>query len=120
MNFKIDENLPLEFVDVLKLNGYKAMTALEQDLQGKSDSEVINRCSDEKFILITADLDFADIRLYPPQEYSGLIVFRINYHDKWHLIEVIKRIIPILKQEKINGRLWIVEETRIRVRGGDD
>jgi predicted nuclease of predicted toxin-antitoxin system len=120
VKFKIDENLPLEFVDVLRPIGYIAMTVKEQDLHGKADSEVINKCSEENFILITSDLDFADIRLYPPENYSGLIVFRINHQDKWHLIQVFKNIVPILKQEKVKGRLWIVEENRIRVRGGDE
>ena len=50
MKFKIDENLPVEFVNVLESTGYKAMTALEQGLEGKADSEVINKCLEEKVV----------------------------------------------------------------------
>lgn len=119
MKFKIDENLPVEFVDVLKVVGHKAMTVAEQELQGKVDSEIIDTCSKENRILVTLDLDFADIKLYPPQKYPGFIVLRINHQDKWNLIKVFKNIIPALKQEQIKGRLWIVEETMIRIRGED-
>ena len=57
MKFKIDENLPVEFVDVLKVAGHRAMTVAEQELQGKVDSEIIdtyskeNRCSQTKIKL---------------------------------------------------------------------
>ena len=63
VNFKVDENLPVEFINILESTGYKAITALEQGLNGKADSEVINKCLEEKFILVTLDLDFADIKL---------------------------------------------------------
>ena len=43
MKFKIDENLPVEFVNVLESTGYKAITALEKGLNGKVDSEVIKK-----------------------------------------------------------------------------
>ena len=95
------------------------MTVVEQGLQGKVDSEIIDTCSKENRILVTLDLDFADIKLYPPQKYPGFIVLRINHQDKWNLIKVFKNIIPALKQEQLKGRLWIVEETVIRIRGED-
>ncbi|MCE5328902.1 DUF5615 family PIN-like protein [bacterium] len=89
MKFKIDENLPVEFVDVLESSGYAAMTALEQELNGKVDSAVINKCLKEKFILVTLDLDFADIKLYPPYKYPGIIIILAKYQDKWHLLEIL-------------------------------
>jgi hypothetical protein len=33
------------------------------------------------------------------------------------VLEAIRRIIPLIEQEQIEKRLWIVEEDRIRVRG---
>ena len=78
MKFKIDENLPVEFVNVLKSSGYETMTALDQGLNGKVDSVVMK----EKFILVTLDLDFADIKLYPPYKYPGIIIIRAKYQDK--------------------------------------
>ena len=38
MKFKIDENLPIELIDVLRSAGYAGMTAFEQRLNGKPDS----------------------------------------------------------------------------------
>jgi predicted nuclease of predicted toxin-antitoxin system len=119
VKFKIDENLPTEFVDLLITTGHQAITILAQHLQGKVDSVIIDTCAREKYILITLDLDFADIRAYPPNQYPGLMVLRVGRQDKGHLVEVLKRAIPVLEHEPIEGRLWIVEETKIRIRGGE-
>lgn len=119
MKFKIDENLPIEFVDLLVTAGHQAMTVDEQHLQGRADSVIIDTCAREGYILVTLDLDFADIRAYPPNQYPGLMVFRVVRQDKRHLIEVFKRAITVLMREPIEGRLWIIEETKVRIRGGE-
>ncbi len=119
MKFKIDENLPIEFVDLLIAAGHEAISVYEQHLQGNLDQVIIDTCAKEGYILVTLDLDFADIRAYPPAQYPGLMVFRVVYQGKRHLIEVFQRAILILVQEPIEGRLWIIEETRVRIRGGE-
>jgi len=108
LKFKIDENLPVEFVNVLKSSGYEAMPALDQGLNGKVDSVVINKCLKEKFILVTLDLDFADIKLYPPYKYPGIIIIRAKHQDKWHLLEIFKSVILNFKHDKIKNTLWIL------------
>ena len=117
MKFKIDENLPIEFVDLLITTGHKAMTVYEQHIQGKADPVIIDTCAREGYILVTLDLDFADIRAYPPTQYPGLMVFRVVRQDKRHLLEVFQRTLPVLMREPIEGWLWIIEETRVRIRG---
>jgi predicted nuclease of predicted toxin-antitoxin system len=54
------------------------MTVAQQNLQGKTDSEVTAKCLKENRILVTSDLDFADIKLYPPKNYPGFIVLRVK------------------------------------------
>ena len=119
MKFKIDENLPIEFVDLLITAGHQAMNVYEQHLQGNADQVIIDICAKEGYILVTLDLDFADIRTYPPTQYPGLMVLRVIRQDKRHLVEVFQRAINVLMREPIEGRLWIIEETRVRIRGGD-
>ena len=67
--------------------------------------------------MITLDADFADIRAYPPEQFPGLIVLRLRRQDKLHVLEVIGRLIPLLSSEPLEHLLWIVEETRLRIRG---
>ncbi len=114
---KIDENLPREALELLGGAGYEASSVLGQSMGGAPDSDVASACRREQRALLTLDVDFADIRTYPPEEYHGLIVLRLKRQDKVHVVDVIKRLLPALETEPLAGRLWIVEEEHIRIRG---
>ena len=60
--FKIDENLPTEFAEILQEAGYDAMTVHQQKLKGEKDPILLEICQQEGRILVTLDLDFANIR----------------------------------------------------------
>lgn len=119
MKFKIDENLPVEFADLLRNSGHDADTVNDEGLTGSPDEIVIAACRDESRCLITLDLDFSDMRVYPPSDLGGLIVLRLSRQDKAHVLEVAGRMIPLLEIEPIEQRLWIVDEERVRIRGGE-
>jgi len=51
-----------------------------------------------------------------PAQFPGLIVLRLQQQDKPHILAVIRRLIPLLSSEPLEHLLWVVEETRIRVR----
>jgi hypothetical protein len=67
--------------------------------------------------VVTLDLDFADIRAYAPADYPGIIVLLLVRTDKLALIAPTQTLLPVLEQEALAGKLWIVEEARIRIRG---
>jgi predicted nuclease of predicted toxin-antitoxin system len=118
MKFKIDENLPIEVADLLRNAKHDAITVGEQYLSGSGDPDIARICQQEKRALVTLDTDFADIRSYPPGQYSGIIVLRLKRQDKFHALNTIKGMIRVLANETLEQHLWIVEETRIRIRGG--
>jgi predicted nuclease of predicted toxin-antitoxin system len=116
MRFKIDENLPFEATELLRSSGYNAMSVFDQSLVGARDTTIAEICQKEKRILVTLDLDFADIRTYPPIEHEGLFVLRINNQGKNNVIHVLHRVIKLLKVNSCRKQLWIVEQERVRVR----
>lgn len=116
MKFKIDENLPVEIANLLQQAGYDAVTVYDQKLTGKTDPEIANICNKENRAIVTLDLDFSDIRAYPPKDFAGLIVLRLKRQDKLHVLEVFQCILEVLAEEQLVKRLWIVEENRIRIR----
>jgi predicted nuclease of predicted toxin-antitoxin system len=120
MLFKIDENLPAEIAELLASAGHDAKTVHDQQLQGVKDSVLIKKCDSENRILLTLDTDFSDIRMYPPQEHEGIIVLKIGNQSKRHVVEVFQTVLRLIKKEPIKKRLWIVEETMIRIRGEDE
>lgn len=72
MRFKIDENLPVELAEELRAAGHKAATVDDQRLVGASDRHLAEVCKTEGRVFVTLDVDFADIRTYPPDEYPNL------------------------------------------------
>ena len=116
IRFKTDENLPLDVVELLRSAGYDAMSVLDESLVGARDEVIANVCKKERRALITLDLDFADIRSYPPNEYDGIIVLRIHDQGKRNVVDVLRRVIKFLKDHPCLKQLWIVEEDRIRIR----
>jgi len=120
MLFKVDENLPVELAELLSDLGHDAKTVNDQRLQGVNDRVLLERCDNEKRTLVTLDIDFSDIRAYPPRDHEGIILLRVGNQSKGHVLEVFKRILPLITQEPIIGRLWVVEENRVRIRGEDE
>ena len=117
MRFKVDENLPVEVAEALRQSGHDAVTVLEQQHGGSADARLAALCQQEGRVLVTLDMDFADIRTYPPAAFPGLIVLRLGRQDKLHVLDVLARLLQVLRSELLDGTLWIVEENRIRIRG---
>jgi predicted nuclease of predicted toxin-antitoxin system len=117
LKFKIEENLPTEIVDCLISAKYDTITVVGQSLTGANDCSIAEVCKKEERILVTLDTDFIDIRTFPPDEYSGIMVIRVMKQSKSHIIDVFTQTIPLLKREPINHCLWVIEENRIRIKG---
>jgi len=117
VKFKIDENMPVEVAELLRDHGHDAMTVYEQGLAGGSDRRILDVCDAEERILMTLDIDFADIRTYPPQDHFGLIVFRLDRQDKPHVLSAVQKTLAIFAREKVVHTLWLVDENRVRIRG---
>lgn len=118
MKLKIDENLPSGCVGILRGGGFEADTVADECLTGTDDSAIAARCRAEGRVLITLDLDFANIRAYPPTEYAGIIILRSKKQDKHSVLTLVHRIALVLTNRAPAGELWIAEPDRIRFRNG--
>ncbi len=116
LKFKVDENLPVETAEFLVNAGHDALTVADQQMAGEDDPKLALVCQQEGRAIITLDLDFSDIRVYPPSQYAGIIVLRLARQDKAWIIKVVQRLIALLMQEELTGKLWIVDESIVRVR----
>ena len=67
-------------------------------------------------MLITFDLDFSDIRLYPPASHSGVWVLRPHTQSIDNTLVLLKRALVVLETETIHGQLWIIEPAQVRIR----
>lgn len=116
MKFKFDENLPLLSVAIFQENGFDACSVRDQGLNGCTDDRLLAVCTAEERILITLDLDFSDIRKYQPDVLNGIIIIRPDKQDENSIINILNRVMPVVKTEVLKGKLMIVENDKIRVR----
>jgi hypothetical protein len=75
VKFKLDENMPADLGELLRDSGHDVEDVLGEYLGGRPDRPVLAAASSESRILITFDLDFADIRQYPPGSDPPTITF---------------------------------------------
>ena len=118
MRFKIDENLPSEVASVLNIAGHDAMTIGDQRMSGEPDPRVAAVCRDEDRVILTLDLDFSDIRTYPPGDYPGIVVLRPPTQAKSAVLDLVGQLIPLLDIEPLVGNLWILQRSGLRIREG--
>ena len=115
MRFKFDENLPGEMAVLFAEAGHDAVTVIDQQMGGEKDQDIADVCLSEGRALVTLDLDFSDIRVYPPERYPGIVVLRVSSQLREDLLEDGVRLLENLTST-LQGQLWIVEDSRIRIR----
>lgn len=116
MKIKLDENLGHSTARLLRQAGHVVSTVFEQNLPGADDHRLIRHCSAEGRALVTLDLDFANPLVFPPWEYRGIAVFRLPRHPtRADIDRATKVFTSALASEVLDGKLWIVESTRIRL-----
>jgi Domain of unknown function (DUF5615) len=71
VKFKTDENLPGEAATVLQSAGFDAETVWSEALSGAPDEILADHARHEARVLVTLDLDFANIRNYPPKSMAA-------------------------------------------------
>lgn len=116
MKLKLDENLP-ELVSTALANlGHDAHTVAEELLAGASDHEVLKASVTESRVLITLDLDFADIRAYPPGTHAGIWVLRPARQTFGAIEALVRAALRLADSERVQGQLWVIDEQHVRIR----
>lgn len=114
--FKLDENLPRDAEALLRNGGHDVRTVLDEQLGGNPDPRVFEASQAEDRILVTFDLDFSDIRVYPPASHAGIWVLRPHTQSIENTLALLKSALVVLEAESTRGRLWIIEPERVRIR----
>ena len=116
VRFKLDENLPRDAEVLLRSAGHDVQTVLGERLGGSADPKVLDACLTERRVLVTLDLDFSDIRLYPPASHNGIWVLRPGTQSIDSTLMLLKGALDVLATEPTENRIWIVEPGQVRIR----
>jgi len=111
VKFKLDENVDLRIVTLLRSAGHDVETVPNQGLTSAPDVEVINVCRQEERCLVTADRGFGNRMRFNPSDYAGIVVIRLTPRAnlaEWR--EAIETLILGLEQAEVFGKLWIIQQ----------
>jgi predicted nuclease of predicted toxin-antitoxin system len=116
MRFKLDENLPNDLAMDLRSAGHDTATCFDEGIHGTEDPNLFHHARREGRILVTFDLDFSDIRSYPPGTHAGIIALRLHRQDVESTRVAVARVLATIAESDLAGNLVIVEPTRVRIR----
>lgn len=120
MKLKLDENLDARLAATLREAGHEAATVAGQGLSGLDDEALFTLCKAEGRVLVTLDLDFANVFRYSPSESPGLVVLRGPNQHFATMRLLVETLITGLRAKTPEGRRWIVEPGRLRVHEGGE
>ena len=117
MKFLFDENLSPLHAEYLRDQSYDALAVVEVNLGGAEDARVRAFAIQERRILVTLDADFGNILRFPVENTPGVIWLRLHPPTESKIREAVGRCLAIVKSEDFSGRLVVVDEDKIRIRG---
>lgn len=115
-HFKLDENVPLQLVTILKIAKHTATSVFSEKISGIDDERLVTLCQRKEYVLVTLDTDFTNIYHYPPATYKGIIVLRLKNQGVTSVLKAFQSLLQKIDLETIAHSLIIVENERIRIR----
>lgn len=113
---KFDENIARDAVTLARRQNVDVETVADEQLAGAPDEVIAAACSSEGRVLVTLDLDFADVRAYPPAATPGIIVLRPQHQTIAAEVSLVDELLGRFALLDPTGQLWIVEPGRVRIR----
>ncbi|MFY9463369.1 MAG: DUF5615 family PIN-like protein [Candidatus Sungiibacteriota bacterium] len=118
MNFILDANIPYSAKAVFhKLDS--VVHVLDVGLVDASDNDIIRWAVAHDAIIVTRDLDFANIVAHPISSHVGAIILRVPSHFTFAEIKkVLTSFLTVAEKEELRHAVVIVEPGKYRIRHG--
>ncbi len=113
---KLDENLGRTHAELLNAAGYSADRVTDEGLSGATDPIVWSRVVGEGRFFITLDLDFSDVRQFPPGSHPGLLLIRPRTNSRDAVSEILERVIREYPLETLQSCFVVADAKRTRIR----
>ena len=116
MRIKLDENLSQAHGEFLQQAGYDCDRVTDEGLSGADDETVWQETCREQRFFITLDLDFADIRQFPPGTHPGILLLRPKSCARQVLLDLLGRIVKEYSLSDWQGCFVVANERQVRIR----
>lgn len=116
MKFLIDADVPRSVAKILISLGYDVIDIRDIRPPATTDTVIYHLITEQNRILITRDLDFSNILLYPPPPNAGIIVLRVHLLSTNEIIDIVKDILKHVPEEELIGSLVVARKGHYRLR----
>jgi len=116
MRFLLDMNMPVGFAEQLQAEGHEAVHAGSIGYRERADAEIFSHADHNNQIVVTLDLDFADIAASGRSPRPSVILLRLRSIRRSSLWDRLMVTIAETETALLAGAIVIVEDARIRIR----
>jgi predicted nuclease of predicted toxin-antitoxin system len=116
MKLKLDENLPRDLRATLRRLENDVSTVAEEGLLSQPDPVIGAAAKAESRLLLTLDVEFGDLRKYPPGSHPGIILFRPRSLGALTVGRFVEDFVQNSDLQALAGCVAVVEPKRTRVR----
>jgi len=116
LKFLLDENISSLFIEKIKRYYPESVDIFDIGYNGKDDGDIYNFLKYNEYILIIFDLDFTDIRKFPPEFLKGIIVLRFKNKKIQDVITTTLNYLEELKKQDFKHSLAIFQDSGIRIK----
>jgi predicted nuclease of predicted toxin-antitoxin system len=116
VKLKLDENLSRHLKPALAALQHDVLTVIDEELLSQPDPVVAAAARNEGRILLTLDLEFADLRKYPPGSHPGIILFRLRSLGPLTVNQFVEVFVRDTNLDSLAGCVVVVDPPRLRVR----
>jgi predicted nuclease of predicted toxin-antitoxin system len=116
MRILLDENLPMDLIEVLRALGHDVEHVCSKNLSGHPDPDVRALSEAEDRVLMTQDIRFADVRDFATKTHAGFILVRLKNAGLREIIENIRWAFETRDVETWRGCFVVVSDFKVRVR----
>jgi len=113
---KLDENIPVRLAETLRARGHDVHTVPQEGLAGRPDSEIWLAAQHERRFLVTQDMRFSDLRLYPPGRHWGVLVVRLRLPSRNALFHRLQSLFSTEHVEAWQGCIVVASDHKLRIR----
>lgn len=111
-----DMGLALSSTHALSQHGHDVRHLSEEGLQRLSDPLILEKARREERLVITSDLDFADLLALGAYALPSVILLRLQNQTPASVIPRLLQVLTECREALTTGAIVTVEETRYRLR----
>jgi predicted nuclease of predicted toxin-antitoxin system len=113
MRFLVDECVGTTVSSFLRSENHSVFCVFET-MRGATDQQLLQKCCDENFILITSDKDFGEMIYKNKKMHKGIILIRCTPNNFKQKIIVLSKLI-VNYAEKLENNFVVVSNETVRI-----